>query len=560
MLCTNGFPLAEGVPPLTPILRQILAFVVFLLAGTTAALADPPSRVGRISYLDGPASLYHPGQGQWTAADLNFPVTTGDSLWSGQDARLEIQIGATEIRLDEMSQADILRLDEGGASLRIDQGVVNVHLVAVPPGGIQIVTAAGQVEVLRPGSYHIDAGHQGGGVTQVGVIDGSARLSGSRGTVDIRPGEAVQAGADMSSFTLTPFAYTAFDNWAMARERNEQIAQSAAYVSPEMTGYQDLAANGQWAASPEYGPLWIPMTVGPDWAPYRFGRWAYVEPWGWTWIDDAPWGFAPFHYGRWVQWHDRWAWYPGRIVEHPVYAPALVAFIGAPGAGINAGPGVGWVPLGPQEAFHPYYRVSDTYVRNVNINHVTTINSGNLTINNYVNRRALTVVPTGAFTGAAPVNRAVVPLSPDQLGHEQPTTDLGHLRPTGAPRPGAAQPGGGPAQHPGGSPVPPQERPAAQIPAAVPAQAPQPQMQPHPQPQMQPVAQPQQAAPQPVPQPQPQRPAPQPQAQPQAAQPHPQPPAAQPQQQQHQAPPAQPAAKPQQQQPHQPEHEHEEGH
>jgi hypothetical protein len=25
-----------------------------------------------------------------------------------------------------------------------------------------------------------------------------------------------------------------------------------------------------------------------------------MSPWGWTWVDNAPWGFAPFHYGRWV--------------------------------------------------------------------------------------------------------------------------------------------------------------------------------------------------------------------------------------------------------------------
>jgi len=38
----------------------------------------------------------------------------------------------------------------------------------------------------------------------------------------------------------------------------------------------------------------------PDWAPYRYGRWEYIAPWGYTWVDEEPWGFAPFHYGRWV--------------------------------------------------------------------------------------------------------------------------------------------------------------------------------------------------------------------------------------------------------------------
>ncbi len=41
------------------------------------------------------------------------------------------------------------------------------------------------------------------------------------------------------------------------------------------------------------GTVWYPQSVPTNWAPYRDGHWAYVAPWGWTWIDDAPWGFNP---------------------------------------------------------------------------------------------------------------------------------------------------------------------------------------------------------------------------------------------------------------------------
>jgi hypothetical protein len=50
------------------------------------------------------------------------------------------------------------------------------------------------------------------------------------------------------------------------------------------------------------------MPVG--WAPYRHGHWAHVMPWGWTWIDDALWGFVPFHYGRWAMLGGGWGWVP----------------------------------------------------------------------------------------------------------------------------------------------------------------------------------------------------------------------------------------------------------
>ena len=123
-------------------------------------------------------------------------------------------------------------------------------------------------------------------------------------------------------------------------------------------------ARATGAPAPEYGQVWYPP-VSPGWVPYRQGHWAYVAPWGWTWIDDAPWGFAPFHYGRWVQIGGRWAWTPGAVAvaEPPVYAPALVAFIGI-GAGVALGAAlasgsIGWVPLGPREPFRPWYHASN---------------------------------------------------------------------------------------------------------------------------------------------------------------------------------------------------------
>src|ERR1019366_9610886 len=102
----------------------------------------------------------------------------------------------------------------------------------------------------------------------------------------------------------------------------------------------------------------------------RAGRWDAVEPWGWTWIDDNPWGFAPFHYGRWSHDRGRWGWIPGSMQSRPVYAPALVAFVSGAGwsasGSFGSGGGVGWVPLAPNEPYVPGYRASAGYVRNVN--------------------------------------------------------------------------------------------------------------------------------------------------------------------------------------------------
>jgi hypothetical protein len=59
---------------------------------------------------------------------------------------------------------------------------------------------------------------------------------------------------------------------------------------------------------------------------------------------------------------------------HPVYAPALVGWIGAPGSGVSIDIGssapVIWFPLAPREVFAPFYRASPAHVRSINAPHV----------------------------------------------------------------------------------------------------------------------------------------------------------------------------------------------
>jgi hypothetical protein len=194
-----------------------------------------------------------------------------------------------------------------------------------------------------------------------------------------------------------------------------------------MTGYEDLDDYGRWTYVAGYGNVWQPTSVAADWAPYRNGHWVFVQPWGWTWVEDEPWGFAPFHYGRWAYAGTRWCWIPGPVVVRPVYSPALVAFVGGGNSGFHfsinvGGGGVGWFPLGPGEVYVPSYRVSRRYVDNINVTNtrvnVTQITNvynvyngrGNEHIT-YVNQRvnnSVTVVTHDTFVNARPVNRNIV--------------------------------------------------------------------------------------------------------------------------------------------------------
>ncbi|WP_332825035.1 DUF6600 domain-containing protein, partial [Ramlibacter sp.] len=163
---------------------------------------------------------------------------------------------------------------------------------------------------------------------------------------------------------------------------------------------------------PEHGAVWYPRTVPENWAPYRQGRWVDVAPWGWTWVDEAPWGFAPFHYGRWAQINNRWAWVPGRLAPRPAYSPALVVFAGGGNLVVRGGPGVAWYPLAPGEVWWPAFRASPRYFGRVNFGFNLRAYPRGYT-NYYWARRpfAVTAVQIGDFRLGRPVYRAWAPVN-----------------------------------------------------------------------------------------------------------------------------------------------------
>lgn len=441
-----------------------LAVLLFLADGAAALAADPPGRVGRLSLVEGTVSLrtaapatqesaqHDSAEEDWAPASLNYPVTNGNALWTEFGARAELQVGAAELRLNERTELEVVRLDDRATQLALRQGTVNLHLGARQPGGLQLATPRGAVSIEHPGSYRIDVGlgsDEAEDVVQVTVFDGEARIA--VGTEEksnihtVRRGQSTKLAGEPVDIILSDARITAFDEWARSRDpRAAQQPQTLAHISPQVTGYQDLDDYGTWAPAPDYGTVWYPTRVVDDWAPYRDGNWAYVAPWGWTWIDDAPWGFAPFHYGRWVQIGHRWAWWPGRRATRPIYAPALVAFVGGDGWSIGLGLGnarpVGWVPLAPYELYRPHYRTSATYIRNVNITTVNTTVINNITVNKnkdveiakFANRSAATVVSSDSFARGRKVNEARLTVPRKQIEGERVTADIRKIVPAAA--------------------------------------------------------------------------------------------------------------------------------
>ncbi len=420
--------------------RSLLSCALLGLFAVGIARADdgdPPGVAARLSYVDGAVSMQPAGVEQWADAVLNRPFTSGDRLWTDQSSRAELQLGPLAIRLGQTTGFSFLNLDDSTAQMQVTAGTLELHVPQLEANQtVEIDTPALAVAVLQPGDYRVDVTDSGDSAT-VRVIAGEAEVNGAGQTI---PLQAQQQATFSESGGLTAGIATLgppddFDSWCFERNRREAAAQQAigSYVSPDVTGYEDLDQYGTWQSVPEYGEVWFPAAVPVGWAPYRIGHWVWIDPWGWTWVDAQPWGFAPFHYGRWAFFRGSWCWVPGPRRVRPVYAPALVAWVGAGAAvtlSLTAGPSVAWFPLAPRDVYVPPYRVSNTYVRNVNITNTTIINNTyitNVVVNGGRNYRsvnesipgAVTAVPRSIFTSAQPVAPHAIRVPPTALRNQR---------------------------------------------------------------------------------------------------------------------------------------------
>jgi len=350
------------------------------LLAAKPALADPPTRAGRVAEVVGDAWLFDAESREWVRLLRNQTVAEGDRLRTDERSRVSLRVGSTSLWVDERSDLEFTQLDEGRVLLQLARGDLGLRLRSQEAvSEYKVQTREGMSFAEREGLYRVEQLDRG---SKVYALQGRLRFESGRGgdvpPVWLESGEQAELWwANGPRTERQRLEGDSFSDWVLAQSRAEGDslpAMAQRYVSPEMTGVEDLDRNGRWEQSSEFGAVWIPFVVVPDWAPYRYGRWVWTRHWGWSWVDDAPWGFAPFHYGRWVYWGNRWCWTPGRYAVRPVYAPALVAWVGGAvsvgvslGSGRPAPPRYGWYPLAPREVYVPSYRHSPGYEQRLNI-------------------------------------------------------------------------------------------------------------------------------------------------------------------------------------------------
>ncbi len=408
---------------LTPLWRVpgIALLCIGLSCAAFADEGDPPTRIARVAYTQGAVSFQPAGTQDWVEAPVNRPLTTGDTVWLDQDSRTELELDGSSLRLSSGTELSFVNLDNDVTQLQLTSGTLLLRVRRLEDNETyEIDTPNLAFSVLRPGLYRISV-DPSNTTTAVVVRSGQGEVTGNGAAYTMRNGDSdLFSGTDaLRVDALPPPDQDTLEAWGAERDRRWDRDASSRYVSSDVVGYQDLDHYGSWSQTPEYGAVWYPAQVEQGWAPYHAGHWSYIAPWGYTWVDDKPWGFAPYHYGRWVWTGNAWGWIPapprsgqGPYIR-PVYAPALVAWVGA-------GAGIAWFALGPREVYVPSYHVSANYARNVNMSNTTVnrtvINNvynttiiNNRTVNvTYINRGApgaVTATSTQAFASAQPVQK-----------------------------------------------------------------------------------------------------------------------------------------------------------
>jgi len=393
-----------------PLSRITATFSVLLLMCSLAAFAQEGDKAAvspmRLSYAEGDVSFWRYGATDWVQAQLNTALAAGDSLYVGRDGDLELEMNSRAfVRADDDTQLTLVNQTSDFAQFKITSGRVSFDLRTLPTGySVELDTPNVVFTIDHAGYYRVDVDGDVHFITRRG---GRATMVPAGGqAMSVHPSEeiVVQGTVVAQAETYVAPEIDRWDRWNYERTEGLLDTVSERYIPYGIAGASDLDHYGSWRVTPDYGPIWVPDTVPAGWAPYSAGSWSWDPYYQWTWIDDAPWGWAPFHYGRWVYLGGYWAWAPGPVMRHPVYAPALVAFFNV-GPNVSVGistAGMGWVALcwgeplmpwwgGPGFVGRPWWGgwggphvVNNVVVHNTTIVNVTNITYNNTHVNNAV--------------------------------------------------------------------------------------------------------------------------------------------------------------------------------
>ncbi len=321
--------------------------------------------VTRVSIVQGSVVVQRGDSNKQVAATVNAPLLPGDYISTGGTSRGELQFdGSTAVRLGGNVQARITNDDPNNRQLQLADGTIEVGLVRSNNGTVAIDTPSVTVRTNQAGDYRISIGHDGS--SWVTARRGSVEVVTPQRTYTLESGKTLVARGSASDPSITyteAIGYDSFDDFNAKRDETMVAALNASpNVNPDIAGYDNLRAYGDWQDVAGYGQAWVPQQSS-NWSPYSDGSWTWEDGYGWTWVANEPWGWAPYHYGNWFYANGYgWAWSPPAYSAYPAWSPALVGFfgfgVGGPGWGLSVGfgyPYIGWYPIAPYAPFYPWW-------------------------------------------------------------------------------------------------------------------------------------------------------------------------------------------------------------
>lgn len=340
-------------------IRQVLIFLSMLMMAisaipsargqeaedsTPAVGPDNPEnvRVARLSFFYGSAQVERPGA-DWQDAQVNLPMEEGTKVRT-EDGRAEIQFDDGSIlRLAQSSTVELTELSVAGgrATTKVELLSGTAILVGRISGGesFRVVTPSIDVEVPSGASFRVDAADGNSWVT---VLNGNLQIAAAGNVNPVSAGNMLHLSADGQTDVETSPEADDFDTWSADRDRMLAGGYAAAeeYVGSDQPEFYDAAADlsayGYWGNIAGYGACWIPYGISARWMPFGLGSWRYYRNLGWTWISAEPWGWLPYHYGKWFYTTHGWAWSPNPVRK---FNPGAVDWIKAEGK-------TAWVPRG----------------------------------------------------------------------------------------------------------------------------------------------------------------------------------------------------------------------
>lgn len=326
--------------------RLLILLISYLIVSGTAWSAELGS--ARLSLVKGDVQVHTGEDDEWLPATRNMILKEGDRIWVPDKARAEVHIlGGIYLRLDAESSLDILTLEEDSIQFSLQRGHAYINNRKGGIDYIQLETPVASVGCYDNSVVLVDVAENG--TTDLSVLKGYSQTETGNGKTRVAAGNILRVSDDLYTESFPLGQPDKWERWNHDRdERQARGTASLRYLPDELDDFaEELDENGSWSLVQEYGYVWTPRVTAADWAPYRSGRWVWVNN-QFVWISYDPWGWAPHHYGRWVFIPARgWCWVPPPR-NAVVWAPGYVGWTYTTSA-------VAWIPLAPGEVYQPQW-------------------------------------------------------------------------------------------------------------------------------------------------------------------------------------------------------------